>query len=316
MRVFVAGGSGTIGIPIIEGLVATGHDVIAMTRSGGKSERLRTLGVAVVVADALDRAALVRAVVEARPTHVIHQLTALPKGGVTQPSDLEPTNRLRIEGTRNLLDAAVQAGARRFLVGSFAMLSPRDGSFGSPGSPEARTSRDPEMPTDAAAAAVRSMESQVLDASRTRAIEGVILRYGLFYGPQVPSTLATIDRVRRRRLPVVRHDQGQIPVINVQDAAAATVLALDRATAGSVYDIVDDRPVSFSDIVETIAEFASSPAPWRVPAWIPRLVSPYMARLISLRMPLSNAKAKAELGWRPRYPTIREGLAPVARRAD
>ena len=309
MKVFVAGGSGTIGIPLVQGLVAAGHDVIAMTRSAGKSDGLRALGAAVVIADALDRTTLIRVVAGARPTHVIHQLTALPKAGVTRPSDLEPTNRLRIDGTRNLLDAAVQAGARRFLVGSFAMLSPRDVTPG----PEARNSGSPV--TDAAAAAVRSMESQVLDASRNGAIEGVILRYGLFYGPQVPSTLNTIDRVRRHRLPIVRDDEGQLPVINVEDAAAATVLALDRAPAGAVYDIVDDRPVSFSEIVETVAEFTESSAPWRVPAWIPRLLSPYMARLISLRMPLSNAKAKAELGWRPRYPTIREGLAPLARRA-
>jgi len=310
MKVFVAGGSGTIGIPLVQGLVAAGHDVIAMTRSAGKSDGLRAMGASVVVADALDRTALVRVVAAARPSHVIHQLTALPKAGVTRPSDLEPTNRLRIEGTRNLLDAAVQAGASRFLVGSFAMLSSRDVT---PGNPEARKSGSPA--TDAAAAAVRSMESQVLDASRNGAIEGVILRYGLFYGPQVPSTLNTIDRVRRHRLPIVRDDEGQLPVINVEDAAAATVLALDRAPAGAVYDIVDDRPVSFSEIVETVAEFTESSAPWRVPAWIPRLLSPYMARLISLRMPLSNAKAKTELGWRPRYPTIREGLAPLARRA-
>ena len=256
MKVFVAGGSGTIGIPLVQGLVAAGHDVIAMTRSAGKSDGLRAMGASVVVADALDRTALVRVVAAARPSHVIHQLTALPKAGVTRPSDLEPTNRLRIEGTRNLLDAAVQAGASRFLVGSFAILSSRDVT---PGNPEARKSGSPA--TDAAAAAVRSMESQVLDASRNGAIEGVILRYGLFYGPQVPSTLNTIDRVRRHRLPIVRDDEGQLPVINVEDAAAATVLALDRAPAGAVYDIVDDRPVSFSEIVETVAEFTESSAP-------------------------------------------------------
>jgi len=311
MRVFVAGASGTIGIPLVQGLIARGHDVIAMTRSAAMANDLRALGASVAVADALDRPALVRVVAEARPTHVIHELTALPKAGVKRPSDLGPTNRLRIEGTRNLLEAAIQAGAARFIVGSFAMLSPRDAA---PGSPQAANSGEPETAvTDAAASAVRSMELQVLEASRTGAIEGVILRYGLFYGPQVPSTRTTIEMVRRHRLPVVRHDSGQLPVINVQDAAEATVLALDRAPAGAVYDIVDDRPVSFSEIVETIAEFTGSSAPWRVPAWIPRLLSPYMARLISLRMPLSNAKAKAELGWRPRFPTIREGLAPLAR---
>jgi nucleoside-diphosphate-sugar epimerase len=302
MNVFVAGGSGTIGVPLVRAAVAAGHQVTAMTRSPEKAAELRALGASAAVADALDRDALVRAVVAAHPTHVIHQLTALPKAGVSRASDLEATNRLRVDGTRNLLDAAVAAGARRVVVGSFAMLAPRQGA-GAVGS------------TNAAATAIQSMETQVLDASARGAIEGVILRYGLFYGIGVPSTDDMIDKVRRRRLPVVRHDTGQLPVINVDDAVSATLLALDRAPAGAVYEIVDDQPVSLTDIVETIARYTGASAPRRVPAWLPRLVAPYMARLISMRMPLSNAKAKADLGWRPKYPTMRDGLAAVARRA-
>ena len=126
MRIFVAGASGTIGIPLVRALVAAGHQVTALTRSPGKQSELRAVGATPVVADALDCEALIAAVVAARPTHVIHQLTALPKDGTVRgPKDLEATNRLRIEGTRNLIDAAIQAGARRFLVGSFALLSPR-----------------------------------------------------------------------------------------------------------------------------------------------------------------------------------------------
>ena len=159
------------------------------------------------------------------------------------------------------------------------------------------------------------METQVLEATARGAIEGVVLRYGLFYGVTVPSTVTIIDRVRKHRLPVVRSDVGQLPMINVEDAVSATVLALDRAPAGAVYDIVDDRPVSLAEIVTTIAEYTGASVPWRLPAWVLRLLTPYMARLISLRIPLSNAKAKAELGWRPAYPTIREGLAPLARHA-
>src|SRR6188508_709757 len=123
MRIFVAGASGTIGVPLVRALVAGGHDVTAMTRSPEKQSGLRALGATPVVADALDREALIAAVASVRPTHVIHQLTALPKEGVRSPKDLEATNRLRIEGTRNLLDAAIRAGARRFIVGSFALLS-------------------------------------------------------------------------------------------------------------------------------------------------------------------------------------------------
>ena len=300
MSVFVAGGSGTIGLPLVRALVAAGHKVTAMTRSTNKEGALLALGASVAIADALDRDAVARAVDAARPTHVIHQLTALPKAGVSRPRDLDATNRLRVEGTRNLLQAAIRARADRFLAGSFAMLAPRD---------ESRVS------ADAAAAAVRSMEAQVLDATTHGAIEGVVLRYGLFYGLNVPSTLDMIERVRTHRLPILRRDRGLLPLINVEDAVSATVLALDRAPAGAVYDIVDDRPVSLADMVETIAEYTKASAPWRVPAWIPRLLAPSMSRRISMRMPLSNAKAKAELGWRLKYPTLREGLVPIARQA-
>ena len=301
MNVFVAGGSGTIGIPLVRALAAAGHQVTALTRSVSKRDELRALGASVAVADALNREALIAALQAAHPTHVIHQLTALPRSGPRRPSDLDPTNRLRIDGTRNLLEAAIHAGARRFLVGSFAILSPRG--------PVATASGD------AAAAAVRSMESQVLETTARGAIEGVILRYGMFYGLETPSTAAIIEMVRKRRLPVVRGDAGQLPVIHVDDAVSATVAALDAAPPGAVYDIVDDRAVSFTEIVDSIAEYTGSATPLRVPGWLPRLVAPYMARMTSTRMPLSNARAKAELGWRPKYATMRDGLAEMFRQA-
>lgn len=299
MKVFVAGASGTIGIPLVRALVDAGHHVVALTRSPGKRSALEALGASAVVADALDRDALVAAVSAAQPTHVIHQLTALPKEGPRRPSDIEPTNRLRVEGTANLLHATIGVRARRFIVGSFAPLAGM-GSASTQG---------------AAAAAVRSMERQVIEAAREGLIEGVVLRYGMFYGPGVPSTAALVDMVRRRRLPVVRGDAGQLPLIHIADAVNATVLALERATAGATYDIVDDYPASMTEIVTTLAKYAGSSAPFRVPAWLPRLVAPYLARMTAMRMPLSNAKAKAELGWQPKYPTIQQGLAEMFRRA-
>jgi len=301
MKVFVAGGSGTIGVPLVRALVAAGHEVTALTRSMSKRDELVAEGASVAVADALNRDALIAAVEAARPTHIVHQLTALPKGGPRRPSDLEATNRLRIDGTRNLLEAATRVGTPRFVVGSFAMLSARG--------PVAAA------PSDDAAAAVQSMERQVLEATRQGSIEGVVLRYGLFYGLETPSTVTMIQMVRRRRLPVVRGDAGQLPLIHVLDAVSATLLALDRAPAGGVYDIVDDRAVSMTEIVETIAAYTGSPAPLRVPGWLPRLIAPYMARMTSIRMPLSNAAAKSALGWRPKYPTMREGLADMFRKA-
>lgn len=301
MSVFIAGGSGAIGIPLVRALVAAGHQVTALTRSTSKRDELRALGASVAVADALNRDALIAAVAVAHPTHVIHQLTALPKDGPRRPSDLVATNRLRIEGTRNLLEAAINAGARRFIAGSFAMLSDRGA--------------DAEPSQNAAAAAVRSMETQVLEATTRGSIEGVVLRYGMFYGLEAASTVAMIDMVRKRRLPVVRGDSGQLPLIHIDDAVSATIQALDRAPAGAAYDIVDDHAASLTEIVEGIAEYSGSARPFRVPAWLPRLVAPYMARMTSIRMPLSNAKAKAELGWRPKYSTLREGLAQMFRHA-
>lgn len=298
MNVFVAGGSGAIGMPLVRALVAAGHPVTAMTRSRVKAPQLRALGALVAVADALDREAVMRAVEDAHPTHVVHQLTALPKDAPRRAGDLEATNRLRIEGTRHLLEAAVNSGARRFVVGSFAILADR-------GQPAA----------DAAAAAVYSMEQQTLEASRLRSIEGVILRYGMFYGLGLPSTDAMIEMVKRRRLPIVRGDEGQLPFVQIDDAVAATMLALERARAGSAYDIVDDHSASFAEVVATLSEYTHSPSPLRMPAWLLRLLAPYMARITAVRMPLSNAAAKADLGWRLNYPTLREGLAPLRRRA-
>jgi nucleoside-diphosphate-sugar epimerase len=301
MRVFVAGGSGAIGIPLVQALVAAGHQVTALTRSPEKQPLLRGLGATPAVADALDAAGLKTAVAAARPTHVIHQLTALPKGGPRRASELAATNRLRVDGTRNLLEAAIAAGAARIIGGSFALIAePR-----------------PNLPRDArdGANAIVSMEAQILDATQAHRIEGIVLRYGLFYGPRTPSTEQMVALVRRRLLPVVRGDHGLLPCIHIDDAVSATVAALDRGAPGSIYDIVDDRPVSMTEIVKAIAEYAGAPAPFAVPAWLPRLLAPYLAGVTSLRLPLSNARARAELGWQPKFSTWRDGLSEMLARA-
>jgi len=302
MNVFIAGGSGAIGVPLIRALLAAGHQVTALTRSTGKADTLRALGATPAVADALDAEALRRVVVAARPTHVVHQLTALPKGGPRSARDLEPTNRLRIEGTRTLLEASIAAGARRLVVGSFAPLG------------DIRTE---DLPAEVrpAADAVRSMESQALDASRSGRIEAVVLRYGLFYGPDTASTAQMIAMARRRMLPRIKDDRSLLPWIHIDDASRATVAALDAGQPGTIYDIVDDRPVSFSEIVDALASAAGAPRPLAIPAWLLRLAMPYMAGMIGLRAPLSNDKARRDLGWRPAFPTIDEGLAQTLHRA-
>jgi nucleoside-diphosphate-sugar epimerase len=299
VNVFVAGGSGAIGVPLVRKLVADGHQVTALTRSTANASMLRGLGATPAIADALDAAALRGVVVSAHPTHVIHELTALPKGGPKSVADLEATNRLRSDGTRNLIAAAVAAGATRLVGGSFALMGASAAGV-PPG-------------VKAAADALSSMESQILEASRTGGLEGVVLRYGLFYGPENPSTVQLIGLVRRRFMPVIRGDQGLLPYIHVDDAARATIAALDQAPAGSSYDIVDNRAVSLSELVQTIAELAGGARQFVIPAWLLRLIVPYLARLIELRMPLSNAKARADLGWSLLFPTIREGLQQTLR---
>jgi nucleoside-diphosphate-sugar epimerase len=301
MNVFIAGGSGAIGVPLVRALVAAGHQVTASTRSQANAAMLKSLGATPAIVDALDAAALTRAVVAARPTHVVHQLTALPKGGPKSARDLVATNTLRVDGTRNLIAGAIAAGATRIVGGSFALIG--------------ASKLDVPEEVRPAAVAVQSMESQILDASRSGAIEGVVLRYGLFYGLETASTVEMIAMAKRRLLPAIRSDRSLLPCIHVDDAASATVAALERAPAGSTYDIVDDEPVSFSEIVRAVAESAGAPKPIAVPAWLPRLVAPYMARMISLQLPLSNAKARAELGWRPSFPTIHEGLPHASRHA-
>jgi len=295
MNVFLAGGSGAIGVPLVRALVAAGHQVTALTRFAANEPKLRALGATPAVADALDAEALRRVVAAARPSHVIHQLTALPKAGPRSTRDLAPTNRLRTEGTRNLIAAAVGAGA-------FALLG------------AASTTPIPAGVREAADA-VRSLESQILDASARGLIEGIVLRYGLFYGPENGTTDQLIALARHRLLPTVRGDRGLLPPIHLEDAASATIAALERGPAGSVYDIVDDRAVSMSEMALAIAESVGAPRPIAVPSWLPRLLSPYMARMMAIRLPVSNEKARVELGWRPSYPTIHEGLSQLRRHA-
>jgi 2-alkyl-3-oxoalkanoate reductase len=296
VTVFVAGGSGTIGVPLVRALVKTGHHVIATTRSPAKQTLLGELGATPAVVDVLDADAIDRTLRAASPTYVIHELTALPKAGPRRGSDLTATNRLRDQGTRNLLHAAIAAGAKRFIAGSFAPIG------------AAPAMRNPGGDIQAAAVAVRSMESQILDAARRGDIEGIVLRYGLFYGPDNPATRELIQRLRRRRLPTIRNDRGRLPFIHLDDAASATVAALDRGSSGTIYDIVDDDPISFSMMVEELAAIAGLPRPVRVPERLLRILMPFMARQLSIQLQLSNAKARAELDWRPKFPSYREGL--------
>ena len=311
MRVFVAGASGAIGAALVPMLVEAGHDVVAMTRTPGKDAGLRAAGAQPVVADALDAAGVSDAVARAEPEVVVHELTAIPQRlNVRHPErDFALTNRLRTEGTDNLLAAARRAAARRFVAQSYFgwRLSPASGTALGEDEP-----MDPSPPERLRPIfdAIRHLESAVTGASD---IDGVVLRYGGFYGPgtNIARDGSLVDDVRKRRFPLVGDAGGVWSFVHVEDAARATVTALDRAATG-IYNVVDDDPAPVREWLPFLAETAGARPPRRVPAWLARLVvGGHGVAIMTQTKGASNAKARRELGWEPRYASWREGFRAV-----
>lgn len=307
MRVFVAGASGAIGRPLVPKLVAAGHEVTGTCRSEGKAEDIRRAGAHAAVVDVFDAGAFRAAVEEARPEVVVHELTALPDRLDFRKKDVyEPTNKVRIEGTTNLLNAARAAGARRFVCQSIAFAYRNDGA-------RIKTEEDPLLedapgPFGGGVRALREMEAMVLGVD---ALEGLVLRYGFFYGPgtHYGADGAIVADVRRRRLPVVGKGTGVFSFIHVDDAADATVAAVERGAPG-LYNVTDDEPAPMSEWVPVLAAAAGSKRPLRVPLWLARLVGGRQAADFASELRgASNEKAKRELGWRPAHPSWRTGFA-------
>jgi 2-alkyl-3-oxoalkanoate reductase len=315
MKVFVAGATGAIGKQMVPMLVEQGHEVTAMTRTPAKQDLIRQMRARPAVADALDPEAVAEAVAETEPEVVIHELTAIDAGSVRRSIDkaFVQTNRLRTEGTDHLLAAAKAAGARRFIVQSFA------------GWPYARVGgpiKTEEDPLDDAPpkqvretlAGIRYLEDAV---TRADGIEGLALRYGGFYGPGTSLGLnpegAQIKMLRKRRLPVVGSGAGIWSLIHIEDAAAATAAAIERGAPG-VYNVVDDEPVRVSVLLPELAKVVGAKPPRHLPRWLGRLVAGEAAVIMMTEVRgASNAKAKRELGWELRYPSwrlgFRDGLA-------
>jgi nucleoside-diphosphate-sugar epimerase len=297
VRIFVAGASGAIGRPLVRQLIEAGHEVTGMTRSN--ADRVRQLGATPAVADALDAEAVRTVVAEAQPDVVINELTDLdrPLNPRKYAEWLEGTNRLRTDGTRNLIEAARAAGARRFISQSVA--------FAYDFAPGVKTEESPltgmggEM-----AAAVADLERQTLAAP-----EGIVLRYGFFYGPGTSYGRQgqQIEMVRKRRMPIVGGGNGRFPFIHVDDAASATAAATERCAPG-IYNIVDDEPAAGRDWIPYLADLVGAPKPMRVPTFIAKIVAGPMVGFATRLQPVSNAKAKAELGWQPRFASWREGF--------
>ena len=309
MRVFVAGATGAIGTQLVPRLVAAGHQVHGMTRSDSKRAMLSELGAVPVIADALDPHQVAEAVGTAKPDVIIHQLTAIP---VTPDlrhfdRDFALTTRLRTEGTDHLLSAGQAVGVRRFVAQS-------NGAF-----PYARTGgpvKSEEDPLDSAPAretresfaAIRYLETAVLGADWT---EGIVLRYGAFYGPGTSMAPGAdqIEMVRKRRFPLVGDGGGVWSFIHVADAAEATVAAVEHGSRG-IYNIVDDDPAPVADWLPALAQTLGAKKPMRVPRLVGRLFAGEVGVVMMTELRgASNSKAKRELGWRPAHRSWRQGLA-------
>ena len=307
MRIFVAGATGTIGRPVVRRLLSHGHDVVGMTRSRDSARALSTLGARGVVADALDEVAVRSAVVEAGPDAVVHLLTALPVVGPLRSAQLKPTNVLRIRGTANLLGAAIAAGAGRFVAESFATVYGVS-AFAQPVTEDAPLPPVRPGPLRDTILALRSLEDQLRAARDAGRIATVALRIGFLYGSEVPGIREMAAQARAGRLFVPRAARGVSTFVHLDDASEGIVAAIERPIPSPVYNLADDAPVGLVEFLDLMAETIGARRPRTIPPWLVRLAAPVMAEFGSAELRLSNAKAKKELGWSLRYPTVRAGL--------
>jgi nucleoside-diphosphate-sugar epimerase len=311
MKVFVAGATGALGRHLVPALVANGHEVVGMTSSPPKQDWIRSLGARPVVADALDPDAVAHAVAEAEPEVIVNQLTAL--SGSLDLRKFEETfaltNRLRTEGTDHLLAAGRAVDAQRFVAQSFAGWP-----FARTGGP-VKAEDDPldPSPPDAmrtSLEAIRYLEEAVIGATWT---EGVVLRYGGFYGPGTSFSLNPegehVQLIRKRKFPIVGSGSGVWSFVHIEDAASATIAAVEHGSRG-LYNVVDDEPAPVREWLPAAAATLGARKPMRLPRWVGRLAAGEAAVVMMNEVRgASNAKAKRELGWQPRYPSWRQGFA-------
>lgn len=305
MRVFVAGGTGVLGRRLVPQLVARGHRVTATTTSAAKLDVLRGLGAEGVVMDGLDPAAVRAAVADARPDTVVHQMTAISPAHAGKPDIKHPdrwfaaTNRLRSEGTDNLLAAAAATGVPHVVAQGYAGWNGiREGGW-------VKTEDDP-LDLLTGTAAQYGMEVLAHVERAVLATGGAVLRYGAFYGPGAIDDQVTL--VRKRQYPLVGKGQGYSSWIHLDDAASATVLAVEQKAHG-VFNVVDDEPAPAAEWLPHLARCAGAKPPRRVPVWLARLLAGDQAVVMMTEgRGFSNAKARRELGWEPRYPSWRQGF--------
>ena len=312
MKAFIAGATGALGTRVAQRLVAGGHEVVGLTRTGAGAEEIRELGATPVIGDLLDAPRMDAVVREAAPDVVFETVNALPPGGPRRFQDLDATNRLRDQGTGVLLRAAIAAGARRFIAES-VIFAYGYGDLGSTPLPEETPvqRRSPVAAGQPALDAMHRQEQQVLEASASGAIEGIVLRVGTYYGP-VPSTEFFAGLLRRRLLPVPSREGGRLSFVHIDDAAAAVVLAAERGRPGSIYNVVGDQAASLGEFADTLADVIGAKRPLRIPPGLLKLGGQYLSLVGETNLVVDNAKAKRELQWQPAYASIRDGIAEAA----
>jgi len=302
MRVFVTGATGALGQHLVPALIAAGHEVTATTRTPGKAGQLRETGAEPVVVDGLDREAVIAAVQAASPEVIVHEMTALADMRSLRNVDrvFAATNELRTRGTDNLLAAAARAGTRRVIAQSNTNMTARSGA-------PVQTEEDPldSRPVPSAAGTVAAVK-HVEEAVPRAVPEGIVLRYGNFYGPGASDFL--VEMVRKRQFPLIGGGAGIWSFIEIADAAAATVAAVGCGAPG-VYNIVDSDPAPVAEWLPYLAKVAGAKPPLRVPAWLGRLLAgEFVVVQMTSARGTSNEKARKELSWEPRYASWREGF--------
>jgi nucleoside-diphosphate-sugar epimerase len=304
MRIFVAGASGVVGKQLVPLLVEAGHDVVGTTTSAHKADSVRSLGAEPVVLDLLDAEAVGRAVSEAAPDVIVHEATALAGGNMRRFDEaFAQTNRLRTEGTDNLLAAAKAVGVGRFVAQSYAGWPyAREGAAVK----DEGAALDPSPVDDSkeTIAAIRRLEERVVAAG------GIVLRYGGFYGPgtSLSEHGEMLEPIRRRMFPLVGSGAGMTSFIHIEDAARATLAAIERGRSG-IYNVVDDDPAPVSEWLPYLAEVVGARPPRHVPLWLGKLMAgEALATMMTEGRGASNAKAKRELGWHLLYPSWRDGF--------
>ncbi|MGH2728876.1 MAG: NAD-dependent epimerase/dehydratase family protein [Actinomycetota bacterium] len=307
MRVFVAGATGALGVPVVNLLVGAGHDVTGLTRSAAKVPTIERLGARAAVGDALDAAAVERAVGEAKPEAIVSLLTRLPKRGPTSIRHLRPNARVHREGTANIVRAARTAGVDRVVAESVIFRY----GYGTlpPMLREDQPAAEPPAFVKGALDAVGALESSVIGAG------GVVLRYGVFYGRDTGHQQFMAKMLARGMMLLPGGEVGSLSWIHVDDAATATVAALERGRSGEVYNICDDEPVSFWGFTGKLAKVIGAKPPKAIPIAVAEKVARYPALFMTSTITMSNEKAKRELGWTPRYASVGDGLKEMSRSA-